>query len=150
MPTLWIHRSSASDILVQFSEQRREDAIQFAHRLLRETSDDCVTETGAMDSDGLVALGYSTSMQIILASSDEFHPDNYRLDARPNATWNQRGFVQVAEDEARDLGLTGEPEGFVPYSNQNIWKSRYKTADELTAELDAYYAAATATAQASS
>ena len=103
-----------------------------------------------MDSDGLVALGSSTSMQIILASSDEFHPDNYRLDGRPNATWNQRGFVQVAEDEARDLGLTGEPEGFVPYSNQNIWKSRYKTADELTAELDAYYAAAPATAQASS
>jgi hypothetical protein len=146
MPMLWIHRSSASDILVQFSQQRREDAIQFAHTLLRETSDDCVTENGDMDSDGLVALGSSASMQIILASSDEFHPNYYRLDGRPNATWNPRGFIQVAEDEARDLGLTGEPEGFVPYSNQNIWKSSYKTADELTAELDAYYAAATAEA----
>jgi hypothetical protein len=140
MPVLWIHRSSASDILVQFSETRRQDAILFGHNLLYEISQgECITETGAMDSHGLICLGSSASLQIILASSDEFHPNDYHLDGNPNATWNPRGFIQIAEDEARDLGLTGEPEGFVPYSSQSIWKADYRTYDELNAELDAYH-----------
>jgi hypothetical protein len=140
MPILWIHRSGASDILVQFSEARRQDAILFAHNLLYELSQThCVTETGPMDSDGLTALGCSTSIQIILASSDEFHPNDYHLDGNPKATWNPRGFIQVAEDEARDLGLIGEPEGFVPYSSQSIWRHDYRTADDLDAELDTYF-----------
>ena len=140
MPVLWIHRAGASDILVQFSEARRQDTIRFAHDLLYEVSQgECITETGAMDSDGLIALGSSTSMQIILASSDEFHPNDYHLDGNVQATWNHRGFIQVAEDEARDLGLVGEPEGFVPYSSQSIWKHGYRTQEELDAELDAYH-----------
>jgi hypothetical protein len=92
-----------------------------------------------MDSDGLISLGSSASLQIILAGSDEFHPNDYHLDGNPSATWNPRGFIQVAEDEARDLGLTGEPEGFVPYSSQSIWKADYRTQDELNAELDTYF-----------
>lgn len=140
MPVVWIHRCSASDILVQFSEARRQDAIRFAHDLLYELSaGQCITETGSMDSDGLISLGSSASLQIILAGSDEFHPNDYHLDGNPSATWNPRGFIQVAEDEARDLGLTGEPEGFVPYSSQSIWKADYRTQDELNAELDTYF-----------
>jgi hypothetical protein len=141
MPILWIHRSGASDILVQFSETRRQDAILFAHNFLYEVSaGQCITETGQMDSDGLIALGSSTSIQIILASSDEFHPNDYHLDGNPKATWNPRGFVQVAGDEARDLGLTSEPEGFVPYTSQSIWNSDNSTQHELDTELDEYYA----------
>jgi hypothetical protein len=78
-------------------------------------------------------------MQIILVPSDGFHPNDYHLDGKPNASWNPRGFVQVAEDEARDLGLTEEPEGFVPYSSQSIWRYDYRTVDELDAELDSYF-----------
>ena len=140
MPVLWIHRSDASDILVQFSETRRQDAITFAHDLLYETSaGECITETGVMDSHGFTRLGSSASVQIILAPSDVFHPNDYHLDGNPIATWNKRGFVQVAEDEARDLGESGEPEGFVPYSSQSIWKWDYRTQGELDAELDAYF-----------
>ena len=140
MHILWIHRSSASDILVQFSEARRQDAILFAHNLLYEVSQgQCITETGTMDSDGLTALGSSASVQMMLASSDVFHPNDYHLDGNTNVTWNSRGFIQVAEDEARDLGLTGEPEGFVPYSSQSIWRSDYRTQDQLDAELDSYF-----------
>jgi hypothetical protein len=140
MPVLWIHRSDASDILVKFSETRRQEAITFAHDLLYELSaGQCITETGSMDSDGLIALGSSTCLQIILAESDEFHPNDYHLDGSPHATWNPRGFVQVAEDEARDLGTIGEPEGFVPYSSQSIWRHDYRNADELDAELDSYF-----------
>jgi hypothetical protein len=140
MPILWIHRSGASDILVQFSEARRQDAILFGHNLLYEVSQgQCITETGTMDSDGLIALGSSASVQMILASSDVFHPNDYHLDGNTNATWNTRGFIQVAEDEARDLGETGEPEGFVPYSSQSIWKHDYRTVGDLDAELDTYF-----------
>jgi hypothetical protein len=78
-------------------------------------------------------------MQMILAPSDEFHPNDYHLDGRPNASWNPRGFIQVAEDEARDLGIMGEPEGFVPYYSQSIWKHDYRTAGDLDAELDTYF-----------
>lgn len=140
MPVLWIHRSSASDILVQFSESRKLDAIEFAHCILYELSDNgCITENEAMDSDGLTALGSSSSVQMILASSDVFHPNDYHLDGNTNATWNKRGFVQVTEDEARDLGLTGEPEGFIPYSSQSIWRQDYRTEDELDTELNEYH-----------
>jgi hypothetical protein len=140
MPVLWIHRSDASDILVQFSEARKDDAITFAHNFIYEVSGGyCFTQSGPMDSHGLRKLGSSASIQIILASSDEFHPNDYHLDGNVQATWNPRGFVQVAEDEARDLGEAGEPEGFVPYSSQSIWRQDYRTQDELNAELDAYY-----------
>jgi hypothetical protein len=140
MPVLWIHRSFASDILVQFSESRKLDATKFAHTILRETSnDECIIDSKPMDSDGLTALGSTISLQMILASSDLFHPNDYHLDASTQATWNKRGFIQVAEDEARDLGLTGEPEGFIPYSSQSIWRQDYRTEDELDAELNDYH-----------
>jgi hypothetical protein len=143
MPVLWIHRSGASDILIQFSEMRKQDAIAFAHNFLYEVSDGhCVTETEDAGND-MITLGASASVQIALASFDNFHPNDYLNMGLSQQTWNPRGFVQIAEDEARDLGLTGEPEGFVPYSSQGIWKPDYRTQDDLDAELDEYYARTT-------
>ena len=142
MPTLWIHRSDSSDILVRYSEQRREDAITFARTLLNDTYpyDDYITDSEVMDYDlGIQMLGTSSHLQIILASSDTFHPTEYTSKNHPVPTsWNNKGFIQVAEDEARDLGITGEPEGFVPGSSQGIWKRDCRTVDELNAELDMY------------
>jgi len=138
MPVVWIHRYNACDILVQFSETRKQDAIKFAHTFLYETDDDCTIEN-EISNNWIIHLGFSSSVQIFLTLFDIFHPNDYFNMSANQGTWNPRGFAQVAEDEARDLGVTGEPEGFVPYSNQIIWKNNYKSQAELDAELDAYY-----------
>ena len=138
MPTLWIHRSKASSILVWFAENRREDAIKFAKNFLRENcqKDDFITEPEP-SGDAVELIGSTNELHISITASDNFHPDNYRSEFH-RGTWSHHGFVQVAEDEARDLGLRGEPEGFVPGNNQNIWKKDYRTAAEHDVELDVY------------
>jgi len=138
MPTLWIHRSKASSILVWFPDNRRGDAIKFAKNFLRENceKDDFITEAPP-SGDPVELIGSTNELHISIASSDNFHPDNYRSEIH-RGTWSRHGFVQVAEDEARDLGLMGEPEGFVPGYNQNIWKKDYRSAAELDVELDVY------------
>lgn len=139
MPTLWIHRSSASSILVQFSQKRREDAIKFAKEFLLENcaKDDFVTEPQS-SGEAVELIGSTSQLHISIASSDNFHPNTYNPDYH-KGTWSESGFAQIPEDEARDLGLTGEPEGFVPGFSQIIWKKDYRTAAELDAELDAYH-----------
>ena len=138
MPVLWIHRYNACDILVQFSENRKQDAITFAHNFLRDMDADCNIDN-EISNNWIVHLGFCSSLQIFLALFDNFHPNDHFNMRANQGTWNPRGFAQVAEDEARDLGATGEPEGFVPYSRQIIWKNSYRSQAELDAELDAYY-----------
>jgi hypothetical protein len=140
MPILWIHRASACDILVWFPKWRRQEAVEFTNNLLMETSgDEYYTEPDTMDRD-IVMLGYSSNLQITLCSSDNFHPNEYQpAHYQTVEYWSPRGYAQVAEDEARDLGLTGEPEGFIPGSSQEIWRRDYRTAEELNRELDNYH-----------
>jgi hypothetical protein len=54
-------------------------------------------------------------------------------------TWNFWGFVELPQDEARDLAETmDEPRGFVPFVSQSPWKKNGKTREELDNELDRY------------
>jgi hypothetical protein len=66
-----------------------------------------------------------------------FHPN----EVKPThmISWNLRGFIEMAQDVARDLGSKGEPDGFIPYSSQEIWRQCRKTKEELDAELDSYF-----------
>lgn len=139
MPTLWIHRPLNSDILVWFPKKRESEAIQFGLDLLTTSMkyDGCDVLEAHFMEEGLLSLGSTLNLQISLSSSDKFHPNDYTT-SHHTGSWNSVGFVQVSEDEAIDLGLTGEPEGFSPGSSQEIWKRDYRTIEELDLELDNY------------
>lgn len=111
MPTVWIHRKSgASDILVRFPSWRQKEAYKFA-RLIRST--------------------------VIVHPSETFIPDDYK--PKWMFTWNFWGFVELPQDEARDLAETyDEPNGYIPCMSQTPWKKDGRTTEELDDELDRY------------
>ena len=111
MPTVWIHRKSgASDILVRFPSWRQMEAYEFA-RLIRAT--------------------------VIVVPREGFKPDDYKPEWM--LTWNFWGFVELPQDEARDLAETkDEPSGFTPFLSQVPWKKDGRTREELDNELDRY------------
>ena len=109
MVTVWIRRKGASDILVRFPSWRVLDAHDFAN-LFAEPA--------------------------LIYPEQDFHPN--QIKPAHMLSWNLRGFIEVAQDIARDLGSKGEPDGFVPYRSQDIWRQCRKTREELDAELDWY------------
>jgi len=130
MPTLWIHRECASAILVRFSGSRITDAIYLGVRFLQENVEDEseITWQLSVGQENRIGIGYTNNIQISIMNSDDFCPD-----------LNAFGIVQVAEDEARDLGLTGEPEGFVQGPNDEVWRMDNRSEIELDSELSAYH-----------
>jgi hypothetical protein len=110
MPTVWIRRNCASDILVRFPSWRVLEAHDFANLIPGNVS---------------------------VYPEEDFHPNQVK--PTHMISWNLRGFIEVAQDVARDLGSRGEPGGFVPYSMQEVWRQCKKTEAELDAELDEYF-----------
>jgi len=109
MPTVWIRRKKASDILVRFPRWRMLEANDYANVF---------------------------TDPVFIFPNEDFHPNQIKP---PHMnSWNLRGFIEVAEDIARDLGLKSEPDGFVAYMSQEVWKQNKKTKEELDAELDFY------------
>jgi len=111
MPTVWIRRKGASDILVRFPPWRMLDAHDFANQI---------------------------NGTALIYNQEDFHPNMVKPIYM--ASWNLRGFIEVPQDIARDLGSKGEPEGFVPYISQNVWRPWRQAAHVLDAELDLYMA----------
>jgi len=111
MPTVWIHRKSgASDILVRFPSWRQKEAYEFA-RLIRST--------------------------VIVHPRENFKPDDYK--PAWMFTWNFWGFVELPQDEARDLAETkDEPNGYIPRISQTPWKKDGRSIQELDNELESY------------
>jgi hypothetical protein len=135
MPILWIHRSSACDLLVEFSERRRQDAIDLGRLILTESVEDN-NEVPYLDqqdmghSTELINIGCNWSVQISLATSSMFYPSDFRPPYLSSGIWNNKGYARVTEDEARDLGAKINP----------LISNRIVTEDQLDRELDQYFA----------
>lgn len=134
MPVLWIHRSSGCDLIVEFSETRRQDAIDLGRLILTETVVDnnetpFFEERDMGHTTELITIGSNGAVQISLATSSTFHPSDFKPPYQ-NGPWNNMGYARVTEDEARDLGAKINP----------LISTRIVTEDELDRELNEYFA----------
>jgi hypothetical protein len=137
MPTLWIHRAQASDILVDFDTtiDAYDFGLNFMERIevIREEDESTVTAT-FMETLRNTIEGKQTGfihgpcVHIIMT------PTGTKLD--PN--WSQIGFVSLKQNDAIILGEYDEPAGFIPYEFLRIWTKETRSKEELDAELDAY------------
>ena len=151
MPTVWIHRAKASDILVDFDTtiDAYDFSMAFMERIevVREEDDTVVTAT-LMEALRNTMEGKQTGIihgpcvQIILI------PTGTTVDPK----WSDIGFVSLKQNDAIILGAYDEPEGFIPYEYSRVWTKEMRSKEELDAELDAYmepWRAMTAAAQLS-
>lgn len=137
MPTVWIHRAKASDILVDFDTtiDAYDFSMDFMERIevVRE-EDDCNVTATLMEALRNTMEGkqtdiiYSPSVQIMMI------PTGTKLEPK----WNQIGFVNLKVNDAIILGAYDEPEGFIPYEYSRVWTKETRSKEELDAELDAY------------
>lgn len=137
MPTVWIHRAQASDILVDFDTtiDAYDFSMDFMERIevVREENDSIVTATlmealrNTMEGKQTDII-YGPSVQIMMI------PTGTKLDPK----WSEIGFVSLKQNDAIILGAYDEPEGFIPYEFLRVWTKETRSKEELDAELDAY------------
>jgi len=134
MPTIWIHRSQAADILVDF--ESIIDAYSFAIRHIQEVVPyNYMIETTLQDVLNHTEL---PEQGIDIIHSANFQTAIIPISVTPDPSWNTDGFVKVSQEEAMLLGSDKNPEGFIPYESERVWMKETRTMAELDAELDNY------------
>jgi len=137
MPTAWIHRAKASDILVDFDTtvDAYDFGLNFMERIeITREEDDCTITATLLEALRNTIEGKETdfvhgpSVQIIITPTG----------TTPDRTWNEIGFVKVKLNDAIILGAYDEPDGFIPYEYSGVWAKETRSKEELDAELDAY------------
>lgn len=133
MATIWIHRVSSADILVDFSSI--VTAYDFAMKVVYGRGrDDYVVQTTLSEvfknrlSVNSMPIAVNPLMQCMMIP----------FGAKPDPSWSETGFVKVTAEQALALGEEGEPEGFVPCESDQVWTRETRTAEELDEELNAY------------
>jgi hypothetical protein len=151
MPTIWIHRARASDILIDFSSMIHayNYAIEF---IAKYHSDDYMIHTNLVDM-----LRYNLNMNddknymhlppegIDIVQANDVQIRMITTNTRPDSSWNERGFIKVSREEALDLGISNEPENFIPYESSSVWMKETRSTEELNAELESYMNASVST-----
>lgn len=116
--TLWIHRSSGSDMLVRFPAAF--DGYNFGSMfILQHYEDDYAIHSwdeSKYATDSMFYVGDSPSLQLSLHTGT-FHPDGWR--GRSN--WAPSGTFLVTEDEAMTLGMRSEGIRETPDSTPFVW-----------------------------
>jgi hypothetical protein len=132
--TLWIHRASASGILVHCSSN--EEAYDISHEFLLNCSLeasivpwDFQTFPDKVDTGSCFHSGCTPDVQVSI------HPGSYV----PAPFWSDYGKVLISGAEAVQLGATGEPYGFQPGESSLLWTRETRTSAELDQELDDYF-----------
>jgi hypothetical protein len=131
MATLWIHRATAADVLVDF--EKIEYAYNFTIKFMHNYSDSEVHMTlndlkNYPASNEPPCFAATTYLQISVLP----------LGVNPNPFWNNSGFVKVSPEEAVALGEYKNPIGFIPFESDRIWTKETRSIEELDAELDNY------------
>lgn len=132
--TVWIHRATASGILVRCSSN--EEAYDISHEFLLNCSLDATivpwdfqTFPDRVDTGSCFHSGCTPNVQVSI------HPGSYV----PAAFWSDYGKVLISGAEAVQLGATGEPHGFQPGESTKLWTRETRTSAELDEELDDYF-----------
>jgi hypothetical protein len=134
MPTVWIHRTRAADILVDF--EGIIDAYEFAVKLINHVNCyDYMVENTLYDVMNYINL---PPEGINILQSDNMQIAIIPLYVTPEPHWNTSGFVKVEPNEAFLLGSDKDPEGFIPYESERVWTKETRSKEELDAELEEY------------
>jgi hypothetical protein len=134
MPTIWIHRARASDILVDFNDIA--EAYSFAVQLIQQIANyDYVVENTFEDVINYINLPLDG---VDLIQSDNMQIVMIPLYVTPESHWNNSGFIKVMPHEAILLGSEKDPEGFIPYESERVWTKETRTTKQLDAELEHY------------
>jgi hypothetical protein len=88
--------------------------------------------------NGLVTEAHTPVIQLSIHNEKDFFPTSISFGDTYLETWNNLGTVEVSQEEAEELGFCFEPEGFIPYESQGLWKKETRTVEELNEELDQY------------
>jgi hypothetical protein len=131
MATIWIHRASASDILIDFDSW--DTAYEFAVKTAKNSGHEYFIE-----NERIAIPETLFSDEVMVASTSYLQFIITPLGKIPPASWNSVGFVKVSPDVAVALEHDLEPDGFEPYESEMVWEKNTKTKIELDAELDAY------------
>ena len=131
MATLWIHRTTAADILVDF--ENIESAYNFTIKLIDDYSDSDIHMTlndlkNSPPSNQPPCFAGTTYLQISILP----------FGVNPETFWNNSGFVKVSPDEAIALGEYKNPHGFIPFESDRVWTKETRSTEELDAELENY------------
>lgn len=126
MPTLWIHRIDACDLLVDFDEAY--DAYIFGSEILEEYKESVVK---AWSDTNHFLIGQTNSLQFLIEDDDFVPKEGWE-------SWTDRGVAWVSEDEARLLGEYDEPDGFTPGESSIPWVRNVMTREDLDDEIDSY------------
>lgn len=131
MATLWIHRATAADVLVDF--ENIESAYNFTMKMIDNYSDSDVYMTlnelkNHPASNDPPCFAGTTYLQISILP----------FGIKPAGFWNNIGFVKVSSDEAIALGEYKNPHGFIAYESDRVWMKETRSIEELDAELDNY------------
>lgn len=151
MPTVWIHRSKASDILVDFDTTI--DAYDFSLNFIERAELVCGSNDYTVSATLIETLrNIIEGREIELTCSPSIQITIIPTGRKVDPNWNEVGFVSLKQNDAMILGEEGEPEGFIPYEYSGVWSKETRSKEELDAELDAYmepWRAMTAAAQLS-
>lgn len=130
MATAWIHRASASDILVRMNSitEAYEFLVAIAKRY--DPTAEIYEEPDTLLDDGCEVAQLNT-LQLVIQGPE--------FDARG---WNEDGIVVLLKEEV-DALLDGfvdswEPAGFIPGETETPWHPERRSKAELDAELDEY------------
>jgi len=145
MPTIWIHRVYAADILVDFTNVI--DAYNYAIEFVTKyREDDYVILTNIIDmmSSNLLIGDYNnhggcaSSNGVDIAQARDLQISMINTNDTPDSHWNESGFVRVTREEALGLGISNNPDWFIPFESSKVWMKETRTMEELDAELENY------------
>ena len=145
MPTIWIHRVSAADILVDFTNiiDAYNYAIEFVTKY---RGGDYVILTNLIDmlSSNLLIGDYKShcicdsSKWIDIAQACDLQISMINSNDTPDSDWNKSGFVKVTREEGLELGISDDPDWFIPFESSRVSMKERRSMEELDAELENY------------
>jgi len=125
----FIRRPNACDILIEFNDPytlNHQSAWEFCQTWLLYASGDTCREAhipyeqrGASGFWHDQVVGTTEVGRAICYCMHDGMPLDHYSDTYPV---NPRGTVALTQEEALMLGANGEPDGFVPYASQDIWR----------------------------
>ena len=133
MATIWIHRNHVCDIIIPHKsiKNAREHGYLILRNTAKNSSDICPPKYPEH-------IGSNEILRISVHGPNFFH-EGWSLDGYPPDSWNHRGTVILSPLNGYIMSIShGEPEGFIPYESEGLWKKETRSKNQLDAELDDY------------